>query len=69
MTKKRYYRPSSFNTCLNQVLPKIDGPPMNIFLKEGAVPHAVHRPSTVPIHYRDKIKKDRQTHHTEMNGM
>lgn len=31
---------------------------MSIFIKEDAVPHAVYRPGSVPIHYREEIKQD-----------
>lgn len=52
------YGPSSFNCCRNQILPTIEGPPMKIFLKDDAIPSAVHKPCNVPIHWRDEVKLD-----------
>ena len=34
------------------------GPPLELAIKPGASPHAVYTPSTVPIHWEDKIKRD-----------
>ena len=31
---------------------------MHIFLKEDAVPLAVHRPSPIPAHWQEKVKED-----------
>lgn len=33
-------------------------PPLRILLKEGATPHAIHHPATIPIHWLDKVKQD-----------
>ena len=32
--------------------------PMRIFLREDAVPVAVHRPATIPAHWQEKVRED-----------
>ena len=50
------YASSTFNTCTHQKLPTMSGEPLRIFLKEGVKPHAVHTPSTIPVHFRQEVK-------------
>ena len=39
-------------------MPETQGPPMKIHTKPDAVPHLVHRPAAVPLHWREKVAKD-----------
>ena len=39
-------------------MPETQGPPMKINTKPDAVPHLVHRPAAVPLHWREKVAKD-----------
>ena len=53
------YAASAFNVCPHQPLPKMTGlPPLRIHIKEGSTPTAVHKPSTIPVHWIDKIRDD-----------
>lgn len=36
----------------------MDGPPMKIYLKEGATPFAIHTPRQIPFAFRDQVKKE-----------
>ena len=49
-----YYGTSSFNTCPHQSLPTMDGPPVEIHLKDNAVPVARHKPIPVPVHWQEQ---------------
>ena len=53
-----HFASSTFNTCPHQTLEKIEGPPVEIHLKENAVPKAVHTPASIPIHWQDQVHKD-----------
>ena len=53
-----HYASSTFNTCCHQPLPLMHGPPLELAIKPGASLHAVYTPSTVPLHWEDKIKRD-----------
>lgn len=53
-----HFGSSTFNTCPHQRLPLMDGPPVEIHLKENAVPRAVHTPASIPIHWQDQVHKD-----------
>ena len=56
---KEYYASSTFNVCKHQPLPMMRGAePMRIYLKDDAVPVAVHRPSPIPAHWQQKVKDD-----------
>ena len=52
------YRASTFNTCQHQPLKMMHGPPLELFVQEGARPHAVYQPGKVPVHWEDKVKQD-----------
>ena len=53
------YASSAFNNCEHQPLPKMTGlPPLRIHPKESAEPVAIHKPSTIPAHYVDQVRRD-----------
>ena len=58
----KYYSSSTFNTCNHQPLPLMHGAPLKFHIQEGATPHAIHVPPSIPVHWRgkvmDAIKKD-----------
>ena len=51
------YAASTFNKCTHAPLPEMSGPPMEIHLKEGAVPRNFSNPSTVPMHWHAMVKE------------
>merc|ERR1712059_70878 len=54
-----YYSSSAFNNCPHQPLPMMSGqPPLKILVKEGAEPHAIHKPATVPVHWQGQVRAD-----------
>ena len=53
------YKASSFNTCQNQPLPLMSGtPPLELFINKDARPVACHKPSQIPIHFKDQVEKE-----------
>ena len=52
---KEYYKASAFSTCKRQLMPSTEGPPMKIHTRPGAVPHVIHKPVPVPLHYRKEV--------------
>ena len=52
------YSTSTFNTCPHQTLPSMTGPPVEIHLKDNAVPVARHKPIPVPIHWQEQVHQD-----------
>ena len=52
-----YYRASTFNTCTNQVLPMMSGPPMRLMVDPSATPVAYHKPIPIPVHWQDEVYK------------
>ena len=54
-----HYASSTFNTCHHQKLPLMKGsPPLEIHLRPDAVPKQVHTPATIPVHFREAVKRD-----------
>ena len=54
-----YYASSAFNVCEHQPLPKMTGlPPLRIHVKESAVPVTINKPSTIPAHWVEQVRKD-----------
>ena len=51
-----YYAASAFNCCECQPLPKMHGPPLKIFIQEGAKPVAAHTPIPIPLHWQKEVK-------------
>ena len=49
---------STFNTCPHRPLPCMSGPPIEIHLKQGTSPKAVHTPATIPVHWQERVHKD-----------
>ena len=47
---------SAFNKCTHQRLPEMTGRPMDIVFKQNIMPHCVHTPIKVPIHWKDSVK-------------
>ena len=54
----QHYSCSTFNTCPHQPLPRMDGPPVEIHLKEGTKPKACHKAIPIPIHWQEKVYAD-----------
>ena len=54
---KDHFAPSVFNTCSNQPLPKMSGPPIEIHLKDGAVPYKAQTAVSIPINWQEPIKE------------
>ena len=53
------YRASTFNTCNSQPLPLMTGsPPLEFFIDPEAKPTACHKPSQVPIHFKDRVEAE-----------
>ena len=50
------FESSAFNTCTYQKLQAMEGPPVQVFFKEGAVPSRVHTPIQVPVHQEEQTK-------------
>ena len=50
-----YYSSSTFNTCNHQPLPLMHGEPLKLHLQEGAIPHAIHVPPSIPVHWKGKV--------------
>ena len=49
---------SGFNQCTHQELGTMTGVPMDIHFKKDVIPHAVHTPIPVPLHWRYQVKDD-----------
>ena len=54
----RQYKPTAFNTCENQLLPMMSGPPLKLHIDPNARPVAIHKPANVPLHWQEKVKAD-----------
>ena len=53
------YASSSFNVCTQQLLPLMTGlPPLRIHIKDDAMPVAIHKPSTIPVHWAEQVKAE-----------
>ena len=50
------YLSSTFNTCEEQELNKISGPPLEIDVDPSVKPSAVHTPLPVPVHWQKEVK-------------
>ena len=55
MFLEEYYSSSTFNTCNRQPLPLMYGAPLKFYIQEGATPHAIHVPPSIPVHWRGKV--------------
>ena len=54
----QHYGSSTFNTCPHQELPSMTGPPVEIHLKDGAIPVARHKAIPVPVHWQEQVHSD-----------
>ena len=52
------YATSTFNKCPHQILPTMDGPPIQVHLLPDAKPVNVGTPAPVALHWQDQVKKD-----------
>lgn len=52
------YGSTSFNTCPHQTLPSMDGPPVEIHMRDDAIPVARHKAIPVPLHWQEQVHKD-----------
>ena len=52
------YASSTFNKCPHQLLPLMDGPPIEIHIDENAKPVAFLKPRPVALHWQKKIEED-----------
>ena len=53
-----YFGGSTFNVCKHQELPEMVGPPVEIHLKEDAVPVARHKAIPVPVYWQEQVHND-----------
>lgn len=54
---KEYFASSTFNICPDKPLPGMSGPPVEIHLKEGAVPYKAQTAVSVPLHWQKSIEE------------
>ena len=54
---KDYFASSTFNICPSKQLPEMSGPPVEIHLKDGAVPFKARTAVSIPIHWQSKVKE------------
>ena len=52
------YASSTFNKCPHQLLPLMDGPPIEIHIDKNAKPVAFLKPRPVALHWQKKIEED-----------
>ncbi len=52
------YADSTFNTCPHRPIPCMAGPPLEIHLKEDAVPYARHKARPIPVHWEKQVYED-----------
>ena len=48
---------STFNKCPRQHLPEMTGPPVEIHLKDGAVPYKAQTAVSVPLHWQADVRE------------
>ena len=54
---KEYFGSSTFNICPDQALPEMSGPPVEIHLKDEAVPYKAQTAVSIPLHWQTPIKE------------
>ncbi len=52
------YASSTFNTCPHRALPCMAGPPVEIHVDPNATPKACHKPTSIPVHWQQKVYED-----------
>ena len=55
---KERFVSSTFNKCSNQELPFIKAERMRIHMDREANPVARHKPTYVPLHWKERVKAD-----------
>ena len=53
-----YFKSSTFNTCPHQPLQQMSGPPIEIHISDSAVPKVCNKPSSIPLHWLQKVYED-----------
>ena len=56
--QKERFASSTFNKCSNQELPFIKAELMKIHMDREAKPVAKHKPTYVPLHWKEHVKAD-----------
>ena len=54
---KEYFASSTFNVCPAKELPEMSGPPVEIHLKDGAVPYKAQTAVSIPLHWQTPVKE------------
>lgn len=54
----KYFENSTFNTCPCMPLLNLEGPPLEIHLKDDAKPFSHTNPSEIPLHWQQQVYKD-----------
>ena len=52
----QYFSSSTFNQCPHQPLPEMVGPPLEIHLRDNAIPKACHTPATIPLNLQEEFQ-------------
>ena len=53
-----YFKNSTFNNCPHTPLPAMDGPPLEIHLKEDSKPFAHTKAAKIPLHWQQQVYED-----------
>lgn len=53
-----YFEDSTFNTCPHTPLPAMEGPPLEIHLKDGAKPFAHTKAAKIPLHWQQQVYEE-----------
>ena len=51
---------STFNKCPHEVLPTMEGPPIQMHIEEHARPVSLRKPAPVPLHWQEQVERDLQ---------
>ena len=54
----KYFENSTFNNCPHTPLPVMEGPPLEIHLKDDAKPFAHTKPAKIPLHWQQQVYED-----------
>ena len=52
-----YYASSTFNKCPHQILPEMEGPPVQIHVDPNAKPLKLTKPAPVPLHFQEAVEE------------
>ena len=53
-----YFKESTFNNCPHTPLPAMEGPPLEIHLKDDAKPFAHTKAARIPLHWQQQVYED-----------